>query len=366
MPSFDIIRQTRPTNSFRVASVRGTYDLHDEEIIERFTGEITPPSEWKVGLIVGASGTGKTTIARELFSEAYVVQYNYCHDSLLDDMPKGRTMKEIELALTKAGLSSIPLWLKPYSVLSNGEKMRCDIARAMLEEKKLIVFDEFTSVVDRDVAKISSHVVQKYIRTSDKQFIAVTCHYDVEDWLRPDWVFDTNTMTFRLGEGLKKNRPECRLDFYELQTSKQKQTAWRIFRKYHYLNHNFNPTSKVFVAELNDNLCAMCAILPFPHPIRKNVYKGSRSVVLPEYQGLNIGLHLINFVAEQMKQRHYGLITTTSNPARIAQLQHSPKWRVTRARARASSGSGSGKIQNKYKRGSTSCDRYTSSFEYIG
>lgn len=366
MPSFDIIRQTRPTKSFRVASVRGTYDLQDEQITERFTGEIDLPNEWKVGLIVGASGTGKTTIARELFPESYVVQYDYCHDNILDDMPQERTMREIEMALTKAGLASIPLWLKPYSVLSNGEKMRCNIARAMLSDQSLIVFDEFTSVVDRDVAKVSSHVVQKYIRSSDKQFIAVTCHYDVEQWLRPDWIFDTNTMTFRLGEGLKKNRPECRLDFYELRTSEQKQLAWSIFRKYHYLNHSLNPTAKVFVAELDDKLCAMCAILPFPHPRKRNFYKGSRTVVLPEYQGLNIGLHLINFVAEQMKQRHYGLITTTSNPARIAQLQHSTKWRATKGRARVSSGSGSGKIQNKYKRGSTSCDRYTSSFEYIG
>jgi len=207
MPSFDIVRQTQPTKSFRVASVRGTYDLQDEEIVEHFVGNIDLPNEWKIGLIVGASGTGKTTIARELFPNSYVMQYDYCHDSILDDMPQGRTMKEIEMALTKAGLSSIPLWLKPYSVLSNGEKMRCDIARAMLNDEALIVFDEFTSVVDRDVAKVSSHVVQKYIRSSDKQFIAVTCHYDVEQWLRPDWIFDTNTMTFRLGEGLKKIDP---------------------------------------------------------------------------------------------------------------------------------------------------------------
>jgi len=78
--------------------------------------------------------------------------------------------------------------------------MRVDLARALLEEKKLIVFDEFTSVVDRDVAKISSAAVAKAIRKTKKQFIAVTCHFDIIEWLEPDWIFNTDTMQF-----IKKN-----------------------------------------------------------------------------------------------------------------------------------------------------------------
>lgn len=78
--------------------------------------------------------------------------------------------------------------------------MRCDLARAILSEKELFVFDEFTSVVDRNVAKIGSLAMQKAIRQSDnkKQFIAVTCHFDVIEWLQPDWIFNTNDMTFSL------------------------------------------------------------------------------------------------------------------------------------------------------------------------
>lgn len=54
--------------------------------------------------------------------------------------------------------------------------------------KELIVFDEFTSVVDREIAKIASFAISKSIKRSNKQFVAVTCHYDVEDWLEPDRV----------------------------------------------------------------------------------------------------------------------------------------------------------------------------------
>lgn len=107
-------------------------------------------------------------------------------------MPKC-SMKDIEKMFYAVGFGSVPSWLKPYSVLSNGEKMRVDLARAMLE-KDFVCFDEFTSVVDRQVAQTTCIAINKAVKRSDKQFVAVTCHYDVMEWLEPDWVFDTNTM----------------------------------------------------------------------------------------------------------------------------------------------------------------------------
>jgi ABC-type ATPase with predicted acetyltransferase domain len=94
------------------------------------------------------------------------------------------------------GFASPPDWLKSYDCLSQGEKMRVDIARALCLNKPLIVFDEFTSVVDREIAKVSAFAISKAVRRSRKKFIAVTCHYDVVDWLDPDWVFCTDTMEF--------------------------------------------------------------------------------------------------------------------------------------------------------------------------
>lgn len=197
MPHFDIIKESRPKRTFRVESVIGTFDLQTEHIKEHFVGDINLPEKWNIGLIVGRSGSGKSTIARELFGDHLIGHFDYTHESILDDMPKNATMSDITKALNSVGFSSPPSWLKPYSVLSNGEKMRCDVARAMLENDDFFVFDEFTSVVDRNVAQISSFAIQKAIRRSDKKFIAVTCHYDVQDWLMPDWVFNTDTMTFR-------------------------------------------------------------------------------------------------------------------------------------------------------------------------
>lgn len=197
MPSFDIVREVETPRSFRVASIVGQFDLTTDKIKEHFTGNIPiDEREWSVGIIYGHSGTGKTTIARELFGDDYITQFEYDNKSILDNFSSELSTKDITATLNSVGFSSPPSWLKPYAVLSNGEKMRVDLARAILSERDTIVFDEFTSVVDRTVAKIGSAALQKAVRRSGKRFVAVSCHDDVIDWLEPDWVFNTNDMTF--------------------------------------------------------------------------------------------------------------------------------------------------------------------------
>lgn len=171
----------------------GDFDVKTEHANEHFVGTIDIPDKWQIGVIWGGSGTGKTTIARELFGDAVIDHFDYTAQSVIDDMPKSATVDAIERAFYAVGFGSVPNWLKPYGVLSNGEKMRVDLARAMLE-RDFFVFDEFTSVVDRNVAQTSCIAISNAIRHSDKQFIAVTCHEDVVEWLQPDWVFCTDNM----------------------------------------------------------------------------------------------------------------------------------------------------------------------------
>lgn len=358
MPSFDILRKSTPVQTFRVASVCGTYDLQTNAIEEHFVGNIDLPNKWNIGLIVGRSGTGKTTIAKELFSDFMVQEYTYTHECLLDDFPKEASMQQIYKALNSVGFSSPPSWLKSYHVLSNGEKMRCDLARAIVENKDMFVFDEFTSVVDRNVAQIGSLAMQKAIRRQNKQFIAVTCHYDVEEWLQPDWVFCTDDFTFRICEVQKKN---INIDIFEVRNNKER--LWDVFRKYHYLSHSFNKASRVFVATYKGNLCAFVAILPFPHPIKKHTWKGHRTVVLPDFQGVGIARAFTDKIGHILHTEGKKFISTTSNPNMINARLKSPNWKCTH-QGRISSGSRSGLIQNKHKKGSTSCNRITASFEY--
>ena len=209
MPHFDIIKKSETKQSFRVSKIEADFDVKPEHAIEHFVGDIKIPEKWNIGVIVGGSGTGKSTIAQEIFGNELVSGFIYSAESVIDDMPSC-SVDEITKMFYAVGFGSVPSWLKPYSVLSNGEKMRVDLARALLE-KNFVVFDEFTSVVDRQVAQTACLAIQKAVKRANKKFIAVSCHYDILDWLQPDWVFDTNTMQNFFGGAhgrLKNSRSE--------------------------------------------------------------------------------------------------------------------------------------------------------------
>lgn len=351
MPTFNIIRESKPKKSFRVASVIGKFDLQSEHIIEQFKGDISLPENWQIGLIAGKSGTGKTTIAKELFSDSYITNFQYNSESILDDMPKDKSVEEITSAFNAVGFSSPPSWLKPYSALSNGQKMRVDLANAILSDKELFVFDEFTSVVDRNVAQIGSFAMQKAIRKTNKKFIAVTCHFDVEDWLLPDWIFDTDTMTFRTCEGQKKNRPDIKFEIFN--TSDK--TIWKMFAKHHYLSHTHNNAANVFIATINDEIAGFLSVLHFPHPKVKNLKKVHRLVILPDYQGAGIGIKFLNEIGYIYKKQKQRFNIVTSAPSLINALKKSNQWIATRFDRR--------KESNGIMNGNTSKNRITASFE---
>lgn len=141
---------------------------------------------------VGPSWSGKSSIARHLWPDELVGERRWSPDgALLDDFPPGMGIEEVVGLLTAVGLGSPPAWIRPYRTLSGGEAFRASMALALAEASgDLVVVDEFTSVVDRQVARVASHATQKTVRRSGRRLIAVTCHYDVTDWLQPDWVYD--------------------------------------------------------------------------------------------------------------------------------------------------------------------------------
>ena len=190
MQSIDLTinREIEIQNSARVQQVASMFELPVSLTSEcEWKLNFHLPERWQVGLIVGSSGSGKTTIANTLFGDKILTGFDWdAKKCVVDCFPAGMPIKDIISAMTSVGFSSPPCWLKPYHVLSNGEKFRVDMARAISEAKDLLVVDEFTSVVDRQVAKIAANSVQKIIRKNNKQFIAVSCHFDIIEWLQPD------------------------------------------------------------------------------------------------------------------------------------------------------------------------------------
>ena len=357
MPNFDIIKTNKTDLTFRVSSVIGKFDLQSNETTEHFKGKIDLSTDWKVGLIVGKSGSGKTTIAKQLFENSYITKFEYTNKSILDDMPNWCSVSDITNAFNSVGFSSPPSWLKPYFVLSNGEKMRCDLARSILEKNEMIVFDEFTSVLDRNVAKIGSFAIQKAIRKSNKRFIAVGCHYDVEDWLMPDWIFNTDTMTFHSFEGQKKNRPEIKFNIYKAKNK----SIWGMFSKHHYLSHTHNNAAHVYLATINNEIAGFLSVLHLPHPIAKTIKKVHRLVILPDYQGAGFGIKFLEEIGKIYKKEKWRFTIKTSAPSLIYALKKRTQWRCTQYGRHK--GGKSGLIHSSDDKNQTSKHRLTASFE---
>jgi energy-coupling factor transporter ATP-binding protein EcfA2 len=304
-------------DSFRVQQVAGMFDVPlAAEQVEQFTAEAPGVDEpWEIGLVVGPSGSGKSTIARSLWPEAYTAAQNWPADRAVIEGFAAGSIREITAALTAVGFSSPPKWVKPYHVLSNGERFRCDLARAILEGGDLVVFDEFTSVVDRTVAKIASAAAAKAVRRMGRRFVAVSCHYDIAQWLEPDWVLDMQgpKLTRR-----RLRRPGIRLDIYRTDTA-----AWALFAKHHYLNAGLNRTAHCYVAMIAAEPAAFCAVLPvIGFAGRRRI---SRIVVRNDFQGVGIGRAMLNAVAGMYPR----ISITTGHPAMIAILKSDPHWKCT-------------------------------------
>jgi GNAT superfamily N-acetyltransferase len=90
----------------------------------------------------------------------------------------------------------------------------------------------------------------------------------------------------------------------------------------------------------------------------KNIYRGHRLVVLPDFQGIGFGYHLMNFVAQELKKQNQRFVWTSSNPALIHVCKNDPQWRLT-SHTRKASPRGS---FSKYG----SANRITTSWEYVG
>lgn len=357
MPNFNHVIETEYKPTFRTEKVVGMFDVPATQKLRK-EWHINMPieeKEWQVGLIVGASGAGKTTIAKRAFgADAYHQGYDWKSSSLLDDFDAGLSASDITNSLSHVGFSSPPSWLLPYSALSNGQKFRCELARCLTDARGLIVFDEFTSVVDRNVAKVGSHAVQKAIRKTKKQFVAVTCHYDVEGWLEPDWVYDVSAASFKWRFD---RRPQSTIQIFRCHHS-----AWRLFAGNHYLSADLNKASTCFILMIGGEPAAFTAVLSFPHPKIKDVWKEHRTVTLPDYQGFGLGNRLSEFVGEWLSKRGKKFRSVTSHPAMIGHRYRSSCWIMDRAPSRVPRPTYEGTIGQKKSR---SEGRLTASFEYI-
>lgn len=281
--------------------------------------------DWNIGVIYGSSGSGKTTILKRMgeLSKSY-----FNHEKPLISNFDWLEPKDATLLLTSMGLSSVPTWLRPFHLLSNGEQYRAELAYKVGKAKnnEVILVDEYTSVVDRDVAKAMSFALQKYIRKTNKRIILASCHYDIMEWLMPDWTCSPqkNEGSLERGQWLRQGRPQI-----ELQVSRVESDTWDLFKKHHYLTENVNKSCKFFLFTWNDKPIGICAVINQPRKGCPNGFAISRIVVLPDFQGMGLGTKICEFTASLFVNQKGKVYIKTVNPALGIYHNNSNLWRGT-------------------------------------
>ena len=307
--------------------IRTKYDIKDYREARVEIPEL--PTEGIV-LIVGTSGSGKSTILRSLGelkqprvdSEAFVID-NFS------------TPERGEELLLSCGLRTIPAWFRPPATLSNGEYHRFEMAVSL--DQGINTIDEFTSVVDRDTAKSLAYSVRKYYDRQNTQtplYIA-SCHRDIVEWLDPDYVYDTDLCVLENRRSLHRlGRPSITLTIRSASN-----TYWRLFGKYHYLDTALARGAHCYVGLIDNKPVVFGAVIHSTSGTLHSYWRGHRTVVLPEFQGLGIGSAFSDAVAEIYHSRGLLYYSKTAHPAFGEHRNNSPLWQATSTNGKSRAGS---------------------------
>ena len=308
--------------------IKRKYDITDHKEAEVAIPDL--PTDGIV-LIVGTSGSGKSTILRSLGDLRQPVI-----DNSRTTIENFTTPERGEELLLACGLRSIPTWFRSPNTLSNGEFHRFEMALGL--DQGLTTVDEFTSVVDRDTAKSLALSIRKYYDqrgTTDPLYIA-SCHRDIIDWLDPEWVYDTDLQVldnrrspFRMG-----SRPKLTLTIKG--TSPE---TWRYFSKYHYLDTSMSRSVHCYVLLLGDKPIGFHAAIHSTNRDIHSYWRGHRTVILPEFQGMGIGTAFSDAIAEMYVSRGMRYFSKTAHPSFGEHREKSELWRPTSTNRQSRKGS---------------------------
>lgn len=316
-------------DSFRANKVKSLFNPEHGHIWQHVADLPIEDFEWKIGLVVGPSGSGKTSIGSRIFGGGIHDLYGGWADDkpIVDCIAPDKSLNEVTAALSAVGLGDVPSWLRPFKVLSNGEKFRAGLARLVVERPQRAVVDEFTSVIDRQIAKVGAAAFAKTWRKGNGQIVLLSCHYDIIEWLQPDWIYDTAEARF--SRDCLRQRPTIDLKIYQVSGS-----AFRHFKPHYYLDLPHPVAAQYFIGVIDNEPVCHLAVTPL---FTAKAYRATRLVVMPEWQGIGVGTKFLNAVCQYHLDGNgrcgykYPVFFHTSHPQLCRALRHSRKWIQTGA-----------------------------------
>jgi ABC-type ATPase with predicted acetyltransferase domain len=186
--------QTSVERSQRVVEIAEAFGLglDDKEfvIFDKLELEV---KQGDVVYITGQSGSGKSLLLKELErqmaergkSVINLDRIQFDPDKTLVDQI-GKSTNDALRLLSIAGLNDAYLFIRRPGELSDGQRYRFRLAKAIEAGAQVWVADEFMAVLDRTAAKVIAYSLQKTARKVGATVIVATTHTDMVQDLGPD------------------------------------------------------------------------------------------------------------------------------------------------------------------------------------
>lgn len=193
----DIRFKTRVQRSPRVLDVAEAFGIGLEEkdfvVFDQLTLSI---ADGDVVYITGQSGGGKSVLLRELAKQMTargrsVINLDaivFEEIALVDQI--GKNTDDAIRLMGLAGINDAYLWVRKPSELSDGQRYRLRLAKAIETNAQVWVADEFLAVLDRTSAKVIAFSLQNAARRAGATVLVATTHTDMVGDLYPSLVVE--------------------------------------------------------------------------------------------------------------------------------------------------------------------------------
>jgi ABC-type ATPase with predicted acetyltransferase domain len=184
---------TRAIRTPRILEIAEAFGigLEDKEfvIFDNLKLEVQPGD---IVYITGQSGSGKSLLLREL-EKQMTERGKSCvnldrivlpEEPLIEQI--GKDTNDAIRILSAAGINDAYLLIRKPSELSDGQRYRFRLAKAIETNADVWVADEFLAVLDRTAAKVIAFSLQKTARRNGKTVIVATTHTDMVPDLGPN------------------------------------------------------------------------------------------------------------------------------------------------------------------------------------
>lgn len=276
--------------------------------------------------VTGDSGSGKSTFLK-IFEEHELLRGRKCvnFDSinpeptevLIDSL--GKTRQDAMRILGTVGLSEAFLMVRQYRELSDGQKYRYRLGKAIDIEAETYLIDEFGAKLDREMAKTLAFCIQKWARRNQKTLLIATTHRDLKEDFNANIVFDRRFGEQSDPQYFKPKSPSRFSLIKEMQIEPATKQDYDALKQFHYL-HGSPPTSHRYKITHNGRPIGVILYGPSflgshyrserfpeykmnPQKINAEILRITRIIIHPKYRGVGLAQELIRLTMPLVNKR---------------------------------------------------------------